>query len=91
MKVLEDTVGAEGREEMASVADQLREEGWRKGRVEGLVEGRRQMLLRQLNARFGAVPEAITARVNEASLGQLDVWAERVLSAERLGDVLGSD
>jgi hypothetical protein len=42
-------------------------------------------------ARFGELPEAAVARVNAAGLGQLDTWAERVLSARTLADVIGSD
>jgi hypothetical protein len=29
--------------------------------------------------------------VNAAAIGQLDTWAERVLSAQTLADVIGSD
>jgi predicted transposase YdaD len=89
--LLEQAVGEEGKAEMTSVADQLREEGRREGHVEGLFRGRREILLKQLRARFGELPEAAVARVNAAELGQLDTWAERVLSAQTLADVIGSD
>jgi hypothetical protein len=89
--LLEQAVGEEGKAEMASVADQLREEGRREGHVEGLLRGRREILLKQLRARFGELPDAAIARVNAAELGQLDAWAERVLYAQTLTDVIGSD
>ena len=93
--LLGQAVGEEGKAEMASVADQLREEGRREGHVDGVAEGllggRREILLIQLRARFGELPEAAVARVNAAKLGQLDTWAERVLSGQTLADVIGSD
>jgi predicted transposase YdaD len=88
-------LGEEGKAEMASVADQLREEGERKGLargvVEGRLEGRRELVLKLLRARFGELPEVAVARVNAADVVQLDLWAERVLSASTLADVLESD
>jgi hypothetical protein len=89
--LLAQAVGEEGKAEMASVADQLREEGRRDGEAEGLLRGQRKILLKLLRARFGELPEAAVARVNAAELGQLDTWAERVLSAQTLADVIGSD
>jgi hypothetical protein len=76
-------LGKEGQAEMASVAEQLR--------AEGRTEGRRELLLKQLRARFGVLPKAAVKRVNAADVGQLDLWAERVLEAPTLADVLGSD
>jgi hypothetical protein len=84
-------LGEEGKAEMASVADQLREEGERKGLARGVVEGRRELVLKLLRARFGELPEVAVARVNAADVVQLDLWAERVLSASTLADVLESD
>ena len=72
---------------MASAADQLIEQGERKG----LLRGRREMLLRLLRTRFGDLPETVTMRVNAADVAQLDAWADRVLSAPTLADVLEGD
>ena len=71
---------------MASVADQLIEQG----RREGEHKGQRKLLPRQLSARFGELSDAAIAQVNAADAGQLDVWAERVLSAPTLAEVLRS-
>jgi predicted transposase YdaD len=98
IRLLGQAVGEEGKSEMASVADQLREEGERKGlargQLEGLargqLDGQRKLLLKQLRARFGDLPEVAVARVNGADATQLDVWAERVLSAPTLAEVLKS-
>ncbi|MDC0677797.1 DUF4351 domain-containing protein [Sorangium atrum] len=46
------------------------------------------MLLRQLRARFGELPEAAIARVEGAEIAALEQWAERVLSAKTLAEVL---
>lgn len=88
--------GPETEEEIVSVADWLEEQGRQKGLDEGLrkgldkgrLEGQRGILLKQLQARFGALPEAVTTRIQSAEGRQLDVWAERVLTAATLAEVL---
>ena len=86
--MLMDVVGEDAEEEIVTVADQLREEGRLKGLVEGerkgLVKGKRDTLLKQLAVRFGALPEAVAARVRVADVAQLDRWAEGVLTAPAL-------
>jgi len=59
-------------------------QGKREGLVEGLVKGKRDTLLKLLAIRFGALPEAVTARVRVAGVAQLDRWAEGVLTAPAL-------
>ena len=90
---LVEAVGQESKEDVVTAADQLREEGRKKGRTEGrkegLQEGECKLLLKLLSTRFGALPEAVVARVNAADPTQLEVWAERILSASSLVDVLG--
>jgi hypothetical protein len=51
-------------------------------------EGRREMLLDQLRARFGALPRATIARIKAANATELSRWAKRVLSAPTLEDVM---
>jgi len=51
-------------------------------------KARAEMLLKQLTIRFGALSEEVTAKVSRAEPEQLDVWAERILSATSLGGVL---
>ncbi|KYF58943.1 hypothetical protein BE08_05660 [Sorangium cellulosum] len=58
------------------------------GRQEGRREGERAMLLRLLRARFGELPDAAVARIAGAETAALERWAERVLSAKTLADVL---
>lgn len=51
-------------------------------------EGREDVLLKLLGLRFGPVPAEIRARVEAATLDELDTWVERVLTAATLDDVL---
>jgi predicted transposase YdaD len=62
------------------------------GREEGREEGRRQeaadILLRQLQGRFGPIPEAVRSRVEAADRTTLEQWSNRVVSAPTLEAVL---
>jgi len=70
------------------LTEKARQEALEKGRAEGRAEGRAGLLLRQLGLRFGALPEEVAARVRSASPELLELWAERVLTAQSLEDVL---
>jgi predicted transposase/invertase (TIGR01784 family) len=70
--------------------DEGRREGLDEGRREGLDEGRRELLLKQLRLKFGSLPETVVERVTNASPTDVERWAERVLTAHRIEDVLGS-
>ncbi|WP_437628102.1 DUF4351 domain-containing protein [Sorangium sp. So ce1151] len=56
--------------------------------AQGRQEGERAILLRLLRARFGELPDTAVARVEEAEITVLETWAERVLSAKTLAEVL---
>jgi hypothetical protein len=45
-------------------------------------------VLKQLALRFGVLPEGVEQRVRHATLDELDIFAERVLSATVLDDVV---
>jgi len=51
--------------------------------------GKAEMLLRLLALRFGSLPAGVSARVATATSEQLDLLAERVLTATTVEDVLG--
>jgi hypothetical protein len=58
------------------------------GRLEGRQEGERAILLRLPRARFGELPAAAVTRIEQAESATLEQWAERVLSAKTLAEVL---
>lgn len=86
-----------------SVADRLWARGWEKGweegqaagreegRDEGRDEGRAMLLLRQLEHRFGALPQHVEARVLAAIPQQIEAWALRLLSSASLVETLSED
>jgi hypothetical protein len=68
-----------------TIADMFMEKGHRKGKKEGQLEARRQILLRQLHKRFREVPPEIRETVESTKdVKQLDLWLDRVLSAQSL-------
>ncbi|MEM9457112.1 MAG: hypothetical protein AAGF11_23240, partial [Myxococcota bacterium] len=69
-------------------------EGERKGLLEGERKGKREMLLEllleQLEERFGPLPPATRAQIDAAASEQLRAWARRVLTANNLEEVLAA-
>ena len=57
-------------------------------RDQGVQEGERRVLVKQLTLRFGAPPEAAVTRIAAADAVTLERWAERVLTASTLAEVL---
>jgi hypothetical protein len=53
----------------------------------GIEKGKRALLRKQLMLRFGALPADAEERIEHASLAELELWAERVLSARSLAAV----
>jgi hypothetical protein len=64
-------------------------QGLEQGVKQGLEQGERKVLLRQLRRRFGAeVDDETERRVAMAPAEQIEVWAEQVLSAATLAELL---
>ncbi|MCY3980274.1 MAG: Rpn family recombination-promoting nuclease/putative transposase [Alphaproteobacteria bacterium] len=67
-------------------------EGIERGRIEGIergrVEGQAGIVLRLLELRFGPLPETARARVLGAPAAELEAWAEAVLEASSLDEVM---
>ena len=61
--------------------------GFARGFEMGKVEGKREVLLRQLALRFGTLPDSVWERVGGAGSEDLERWAERILDATSLDDV----
>lgn len=85
---LEMILKEEQKETMASIADQLIEKGMKKGLEQGGELHVRHVVLRLLQRRFGELPAEARARVEGAKLPELETWADRVLTAATLADVL---
>jgi predicted transposase/invertase (TIGR01784 family) len=60
------------------------------GKAEGKAEGKADMLLRLLRRRFDMLPEAMVAKVRNASEDQLNEWADNILDAHSLDMVFGA-
>jgi hypothetical protein len=89
-QVLEVTMNSLGFEYQSDFARRYFGEGKAEGRAEGKAEGRVAVLLKQLTCRFGPLSEAEQACVSTAQESQLDVLAERVLTAQTLREALVS-
>jgi hypothetical protein len=79
-------VGPEQEDNVQTFYEIIVQEGYEKGREDGLEE-QRAILLRLLGQRFGAVPEPIAARVAAARSPELERWFNRVLDAASLDDM----
>ncbi len=84
-----DTLRAEGMEKgLEKGLEQGREEGREEGREKGREEGRRELLLEQLERRFGPLPPATVERVRSlTSRKELSRLAARVLDATSLEEL----
>ncbi len=60
----------------------------REWREAGRKEGEAVVLMRQFERKFGTVSEEIRQQINEADCEQLLIWADRILTADRIEDVL---
>ena len=74
---------------MSIAAEEWKAEGIQIGQALGKTEGKTDILLRQLRRRFDPLPEAVMAKVRNASDDQLNEWAENILDASTLGMVFG--
>jgi predicted transposase/invertase (TIGR01784 family) len=85
--------GPEAEETVMTAGERLiqqgEERGLQRGLQEGIQQGERALLLRLLRKRFGTQVDAdAERRVAAASPGQVATWAERVLSATTLEELL---
>ncbi|MGF1546416.1 MAG: DUF4351 domain-containing protein [Thiotrichales bacterium] len=79
-------------ENLENWAKKERQEGWKEGLQKGLEqgleqglrEGQAELLRRQLTRRFGPLPSATQTRLAQATLAQLETWADNILDAETL-------
>jgi hypothetical protein len=62
-------------------------QGYRDGYRVGLLAGSQAMVLKQLRARFGALPLWAVERVEAAGPSQVDVLGDRLLTAATIDEV----
>ena len=60
------------------------------GRMEGRVEGESRLLTRQLERRFGVLPEWIIEKLSRGTEQELETWGEAILSAPTLEAVFNT-
>jgi len=70
--------------------DEGRREGLDEGRREGRQEGISHLLRRQMEKRFGVLPEEMIDRLAKASPAELEQWGENLLDAPSLEEVFRS-
>jgi hypothetical protein len=59
------------------------------GKAAGVIEGRVEIILKLLATRYGALSAAVEARVRGAGGTELELVAERVLTARTVDEALG--
>jgi flagellar biosynthesis/type III secretory pathway protein FliH len=64
--------------------------GRQEGHKEGLQEGIRVVVLRQLEAKFGSLDASILQRIEKASREQILLWAERILTASSPDEIFAT-
>ena len=84
----------EAKELIMTMAERLRQEGLEKGLEKGLVQGmlsgRIRTVRKQLELRFGALDPAAVQRLESSDEAALERFAERVLTARTVEEVLAS-
>ncbi len=95
IRTLERTMLPDAREALMTLAERWRREGLREGIKKGIEKGRkenqRQVQLRLLSRRSGALPQPVVDRVRGAKLDQLDRWFDRGISALSLDAVFADE
>jgi len=72
-------------------AERTRRQLWEEGRQEGKAEGKAELVSRQLRLKFGELPVWAEERLAKATAVELDAWSERLLAAQTLREVVGSE
>ena len=62
-------------------------QGMQRGLMQGRAEGEAYALRRLLQKRFGPLSEDVLARLQAASIDELELWLDRALDADSLAGV----
>ncbi|MDM8517488.1 hypothetical protein QUF76_14915 [Desulfobacterales bacterium HSG16] len=66
-------------EETAMIAQYIREKG--------MIQGEIRMLAKQLDARFGGIPDRVMAKIKHADSETIEKWGVRLLTAKELEEI----
>jgi hypothetical protein len=76
-----EAMGERYQRKFATWADYLEDQGRQKGLAEGRAQALRETLKRQLVHRFGSLPEALQATIDQAAVETLERWIDRAFEA----------
>jgi len=62
-----------------------------RGMQQGIVKGEGAVLRRVLARRFSPLPQPVLERLDRADSHQLETWADRVIDAKNLDEILADD
>ncbi len=65
----------------------LEHEAIQRGMERGMVQGEYKLLKKQMEKRFGPLPESINGRLSQATAAELETWGEAVLTATSLDSI----
>jgi flagellar biosynthesis/type III secretory pathway protein FliH len=71
-------------EYQSTIAKQYFAQGRAEGQTQGQAQGRAEMLARLLAQKFGVLDADVVERVRSASVAQLELWTERLLTSNSL-------
>ncbi|MEO7731757.1 MAG: hypothetical protein ABIY55_12345 [Kofleriaceae bacterium] len=81
--------GPDAKDTIMTAGERVIQQGEERGIQKGVQQGERAMLLRLVRVRFGSQVDGETARrFARGSTEQVATWAERVLSAATLAELL---
>jgi hypothetical protein len=66
------------------------QQGLQEGMQQGMQQGMHSLLERLIEKRFGPLSQETAARLKNASIEQLDIWAERILNAKSLSELFSN-
>ena len=95
LNTLKQGLSEQAASEIMTIAEQLRQQGEQQGylkgisegEIQGIAKGEAELLMRQLQRKFGTIPESYLSRIRQADADTLLQWGEHVLFAESLSDI----
>ena len=76
---------------VTSIERLAKEEGLEAGILQGMQQGRRLVMHKLLERRFGQLPAWALSRLESATEADFDAWTDAVFDADSIDDVLGTE